>query len=208
MQLYAEQGPLRLRQIAGDLLVVGILYLAIATALRLRDALVSLGDVGVQLDRSGRTVTQGADRAGEAIGGIPAIGGALAAPFGTISGAGAQLAAAGDQVADSAATLGLLLPVLLLGLALGAVLFGYLPRRYRWMQETAEVRSLLQEPNAAQLLAYRAVTTRPLRTLRRRGGSDVADAFSVGDWERLAVIELGELGLDDRRLPRRDPRAR
>jgi hypothetical protein len=202
MQLYAEQGPLRLRQIAGDLLVVGIVYLAFATALRLRDALVSLGEVGVQLDRSGRTVTQGADRAGEAIGGIPAIGGALAAPFGTISGAGAQLSAAGDQVADSAATLGLLLPVLLLGLALGYVVFGYLPRRYRWMQETAEVRSLLQEPNAAQLLAYRAVTTRPLRALRRRGGSDVGDAFSAGDWERLAVIELGELGLDDRRLPR------
>jgi hypothetical protein len=201
VQLYAERGPLRPWQIAGDLVVVGILYVGTAAALALRDALAALGDVGVQLDRSGRTVTQGADRAGEAIGGIPAIGGALAAPFGTIAGAGTQLSAAGDQVADSVGTLGLLLPALLLGLAFGYVLFGYLPRRIRWIREAAEVRSLLREPHAARLLAHRAVTTRPLRTLRRTGGNDVAEAFSAGRWEHLAAIELTALGLDERRVP-------
>jgi hypothetical protein len=196
VRLYADRGPRRVRQIVGDLLVVGFGYVVIAMALRLRDAISSLGEVGLQLDRSGRTVTQGADRAAETVEGVPGIGGALAAPFGTISGAGRQLSAAGEQVGDSVAAVAWLAPALLTGLVLGFVVFRYLPGRVRWMLEATEARRLLQEPDGAGLLAHRAVANRSLRTLRTRAGPHAARDLAEGRWATLAAIELDALGLD------------
>jgi hypothetical protein len=200
LRLYADRGPRRVRQVLGDLLVLGVGYLMVTVALQVRDAIASLGTVGVQLHRSGRTVSQGADRAVEAVDGVPGLGGALAAPFGTISGAGRQLTAAGAQVEGATATLAFLVSALLIGLTLGYVLFRYLPGRIRWVHEAAEVERLLQGPDAARLLAHRAVANRPLRMLRRRGGEDVAADLADGRWERLAAIELDVLGLDAQRL--------
>jgi hypothetical protein len=223
VQVYADRGPRRLRQITGDLLVVGIAYVVIAVAIELRDAISSLGEVGLQLDRSGRAVSQGADRAADAVGAVPAVGGALAAPFGTLSGAGRQLSAAGGQVTESANTVAFLVAALLIGMTIGYVAFRYLPGRIRWIREVAEVRRLLHEPDAAQLLAHRAVATRPLRTLRRssrhraltstrdedpaedlgageRVGRSVAADLAARRWAPLAALELDALGLDPRRL--------
>jgi hypothetical protein len=224
VQVYADRGPRRLRQITGDLLVVGVAYVVIAVAIELRDAISSLGEVGLQLDRSGRAVSQGADRAADAVGAVPAVGGALAAPFGTLSGAGRQLSAAGGQVTESANTVAFLVAALLIGVAVGYVAFRYLPRRLEWIREVAEVRRLLHEPDAAQLLAHRAVAMRPLRTLRRssrhrgvsgardgdapadrvpgseRAGRSVAEDLAARRWAPLAALELDALGLDPRRL--------
>jgi hypothetical protein len=222
VQVYADRGPRRLRQITGDLLVVGIAYVVIAVAIELRDAISSLGEVGLQLDRSGRAVSQGADRAADAIGAVPAVGGALAAPFGTLSGAGRQLSAAGGQVTESANTVAFLIAALLIGMTIGYVAFRYLPGRIRWIREVAEIRRLLHEPDAAQLLAHRAVASRPLRTLRRgsstdlaraldgdasadrvpgeRVGRSVAEDLAAQRWAPLAALELDALGLDPRRL--------
>jgi hypothetical protein len=224
MQVYADRGPRRLRQITGDLLVVGIAYVVTAVAIELRDAIASLGEVGLQLDRSGRTVSQGADRAAEAVAAVPAVGGALAAPFGTLSGAGRQLSAAGGQVTESANTVAFLVAAVLIGVTVGYVAFRYLPQRILWIREVAEVRRLLHEPDAAQLLAHRAVATRPLRTLRHssrhrglasasdgdapadrvpgseRVGRSVAEDLAARRWAPLAALELDALGLDPRRL--------
>jgi hypothetical protein len=222
VQVYADRGPRRLRQITGDLLVVGVAYVVIAVAIELRDAISSLGEVGLQLDRSGRAVSQGADRAADAVGAVPAVGGALAAPFGTLSGAGRQLSAAGGQVTDAATTVAFLVAALLIGVTVGYVAFRYLPGRIRWIREVAEVRRLLHEPDAAQLLAHRAVATRPLRTLRssshraltstrdgdavadrgagERAGRSVAEDLAARRWAPLAALELDALGLDPRRL--------
>jgi hypothetical protein len=196
VRLYADRGPRRVRQIVGDLLVVGFGYVVIAVALRLRDAISSFGEVGVQLDRSGRTVTQGAERAVETVEGVPGVGAALAAPFGTISGAGRQLSAAGGQVGDSVAAVAWLVPALLIGLVLGYVLFRYLPGRVRWVVEASEAQRLLDGPDGARLLAHRAVANRSLRSLRTRAGEDVASDLAEGRWTRLAAVELDALGLE------------
>jgi hypothetical protein len=210
VQLYADRGPRRLRQITGDLLVVGVAYVVIAVAIELRDAIASFGEVGLQLDRSGRAVSQGADRAADAVGDVPAVGGALAAPFGTLAGAGRQLSAAGGQVTESANTVAFLVAALLIGMVVGYVAFRYVPGRIRWIQEVAEVGRLLREPDAAQLLAHRAAATRPLRTLRRTDIGGVAGRSVAGDlaarrWAPLAAIELDALGLDPRRLEGSNP---
>jgi hypothetical protein len=200
VQLYADRGPRRVRQVAGDLAVVLVGSFVVTIGLAIHDAIDALQGVGVQLDRSGRTVTQGADRAVEVVEGFPGLGTTLAAPFGTIGGAGLQLSAAGTQVTETVATVAVLVPTLFVGLVLGYVAFRYVPARVRWIREAAEVARLLVAPDAERLLAHRAVATRPLSTLRRLGGEDVAAALAAGRWAELAVIELDALGLDVERL--------
>jgi hypothetical protein len=202
MQLYADRATVRVRQVLADLLTVGGVWVGVAVALELRRSIAGLDGVGRQLERSGRTVTQGADRAVETVGGIPTVGDALAAPFGTIGGAGRQLSAAGLQVTETVATLAVLVPAVLLGLVLGALLFRVLPRRVAWVREVAEVRRLLTLPDAERLLAHRAVATRPLRELRRLAGDEAAAWFAEERFRPLAAIELRALGLDPGRLER------
>lgn len=207
-RLYADAAGYRLRQVAGDLALVIIVWLAVRGARRLREAIGELGVVAEGLDRSGRSVTGGAGRAVDAVEDIPAVGGALAAPFRTLGGAGEDLTAAGEQVATTVDTVALWLPFLLAVLLVGWVASRYVPWRVRWVAETTEVRRLLssQPETAPRLLALRAASTRPLRTLHREV-TDPATALAEERHAELAAVELRALGLAPQRLhPRRPAR--
>lgn len=204
-RLYADDGGRRLRQVAGDVLVLAVVWWTVRTALRLADGIRELGAVADGLGRSGRTVTEAASRAGAAVEPIPGFGGALAAPLRTLGGAGTDLTAAGVQVERSVESLAFWLPTLLVVVVLVWLLGRHLPRRIRWVQEATEVTRLLAEPDAAQLLGTRAATSRSLRTLRRYI-ADPAAALADGRYEELASVELRALGLSpDRLRPLPDP---
>lgn len=202
-RLYADDALLRTRQVVGDGLVLAAAYWIVRLALRLREGVAELRVVATGLERSGRNVSQGADGAGDVLADVPGIGGALAAPFRTIEGAGRDLVAAGDQVGRAVDAVTLWLPLVLALLVLGWIGLRYLPARVAWVREATEAGLVLRSPDAARLLGTRAAATRPLRQLRRAVG-DPATALAEGRFTELAAVELRALGLSTAGLTERD----
>lgn len=205
-RLYADDELRRLRQVVGDVLAVLAAWWVVRLAFRLRDGIREFRVVAEGLDSSGQSVVRGARNAEEAVDGLPAIGGALAAPFRTLGGAGRDLVAAGDQVGQTVDAVAFWIPFLLVLLVLSVVTVLYLPFRLRWIREATEVSRVLTSPEAARLLGLRAATGRPLRTLRRAVG-DPAAALAAERYEELAAVELRALGLSPAHLasPRPGP---
>lgn len=202
VRLYADDGLLRLRQAVGDALVVAAVWWVVRLARRVARAIGELGIVADGLDRSGRGVSRGASNAVDAVDDVPAIGGALAAPFRTLGDAGQGLTLAGDQVQRTVDAVAFWVPAVLVLLVVGWIALRYLPDRLRWVREATEVGHVLASPDAARLLGLRAAAGRPLRTLRRAIG-DPAAALAEERYEELAAIELRALGLSPSRLERR-----
>jgi hypothetical protein len=194
MKLYAEQGPLRWRQLAGDLLVaawiVGWVFLGVA-----------VGRLVGKLAGPGRTVEQaGAEFAGnmgtvrDKVGGVPLVGEELRAPFGRLGGVGETLADAARTQQEVVHQLAWWLGVLLAAVPIVVILLLWLPPRLRWGREAAVAARLRDDRADLHLFALRAVANRPLRQLHRVT-PDPAGALAAGDYEGLAALELGALGL-------------
>ncbi|MFA9445582.1 hypothetical protein [Egicoccus sp. AB-alg6-2] len=198
MKLYADVASVRARQVLGDVLVLVVTWLVVRQAARVRRQLLDFRSAAERVESAGRNVVRGADAAGSALQDVPVVGGALSAPFGAVADAGRDLSAAGTDAGAAIEGLGLFVPLLLVGLVLGYVLFRYLPGRLAWMRETAEVARVLGTADGERLLAHRAVAGRPLRLLRQ-SVVDPGAALAHGDWAPLAAVELQELGL--RRSP-------
>jgi hypothetical protein len=198
-RLYADDELIRLRQAAGDAVALFVAWWVVRLARRLAEAIGEFGVVADGLDRSGRSVSSGAENAVDAVEGLPAVGGALAAPFRTLGQAGSELTAAGDQVGRTVETVAFWVPLVLAVAVLGWIALRYVPHRVRWVREATEVARLLASPGAAQLLGLRAATGRPLRTLRRAVG-DPAAALAEERFHELAAVELRALGLSVDRL--------
>lgn len=202
VRLYADDAFIRLRQAVGDALVIAAVWWVVRLARRLAAAIGEFGIVADGLDRSGRGVSQGADNAVDAVDDVPAIGGALAAPFRTLGDAGRELTTAGDQVQRTVDAVAFWVPAVLVLLVVGWIALRYLPHRLRWVREATEVSHVLVSPDAARLLGLRAAAGRPLRTLRRDVG-DPAAALAEERYAELAAVELRALGLSPARLERR-----
>lgn len=194
MKLYADTTAKRVAQVLGDVAVLVLAWLLIRQALRLREQILGFRAAAAHVESSGQSVSRGAEAAGSALTEVPVVGGALGAPFAAVADAGRELSAAGAEAGASIDSLGLFLPLLLIGLLLGYVLFLYLPRRIAWVREVAEVRRLQGSEHAERLLAHRALATRPFRELRETVANP-ADALAARDWGPLARAELHALGL-------------
>lgn len=194
MKLYADTGAVRARQVLGDVLVVVLAWLVVQRAWRLRTQILDFRSAAVRVESAGANVTRGADAAGAALDEVPLVGGALSAPFGAVADAGRDLSAAGTDAASAIDGLGMFLPLLLIGVVLGYVLFRYLPQRLAWIREVAEVDRVLASPDGERLLAHRALAGRPLADLRR-AVPDPGGALARGEWAPLAAMELQALGL-------------
>lgn len=194
MKLYADATAKRVTQVLGDVAVLLLAGLLIRQALRLREQILGFRAAAEHVESSGRSVSRGAEAAGGVLTDLPVVGGALAAPFDVVAEAGRELSAAGAEAGASIDSIGLFLPLLLIGLLLGFVLFRYLPQRITWIREVDEIRRLRHSGHAERLLAHRALATRPLRELRSTVASP-GEALATGDWGPLARAELRALGL-------------
>lgn len=194
MKLYADTTAVRVRQVVGDVLVLVLTWVVVQRALRLRTQILDFRSAAERVESAGANVVRGADAAGTALEEVPVVGGALSAPFGAVADAGRDLSAAGADAIAGIDGLGLFLPLLLVGVVLGFVLFRYLPDRLAWIREVAEVRRVLSSPDGERLLAHRAAANRPLTTLLA-ATSDPAAALASGDHAPLARVELASLGL-------------
>lgn len=198
MKLYADRPTRLLPQLAGDVLLVVMVYLCVRLGRGVHGHVADLAGPGRDAEAAGLRFQSQMRKAADGIGSVPLVGDSVSKPFHDAASSGQDLADAArgfqDTVGQVAVVLGLvvaLVPILLL-LAL------WLPRRVAWVVEaTAAARLAKAGPRAQDLLALRALTRQSLPDLARLS-PDVAAGWRAGDpgiIEALAGLELAELGL-------------
>lgn len=200
--MYADRLPSAVRQFATDLLVVAWVYAWVRAAMWVHDLVQKLAGPGRSLEGAGTGLADNLADAGGKVGRVPLVGDELTAPFTRAAEAAGALAQAGRDQQALIDDLSLVVSLTLLLFPLGLVLFGWLPRRWRWMRRAGAAAALRDQPAGRDLLALRALATRPLGELARVG-PDVAESWRRGDdstLDALAALELRRLGL---RGPRR-----
>ncbi len=194
MKLYAESPRVRSRQLITDAAVVVWVLLWIAIGRLISDLVNRLGGPGRAIENAGTDFATSLEDAGERVRDLPVAGAALQDSFESVSGAGRSLARAGVGQQEAVNDLAVLLGVLFAFLAIGYALIRYLPGRVAWIREATAAHRIRIDADDLYLFAVRAIATRPLHELRR-ATPDPAGAFSAGDYEPLAAVELDALGL-------------
>lgn len=197
MRLSADHKPKAARQLTGDLLVLLWTVSWVRIGQHLTSLVDRLGGPGRTLATAGTRLEDGLGDVAGGIGRLPVVGGSLEGVFGDadgVGGAGAAMRDAGLQQAEVAHQLAVALGVVVAALAITLVLSRYLPGRLRWIREAGAARSLLVHATDLRLFAFRAVANRPLSELRSVSADPGAD-LAAGRFDRLAALELAELGL-------------
>ncbi len=194
MKLYAEAPRLRTRQLLTDAAVALWVLLWVRFGF-LVDALVNrLAEPSRSLESAGVAFERRLDAAGAEVADVPAIGDALEQPFSEAATAGRELARVAQAQQRDISTLALVISLIVAGFAIVYVLGRYLPSRVRWMRAATAASRLRLDSDDLYIFALRAIATRPWHELRRVT-PDPAGAFSAGDYEALAALELSALGL-------------
>jgi hypothetical protein len=128
---------------------------------------------------------------------VPLVGDQLTKPFNGAADAARSLADAGRQQQEIVGNVALIVALVVVALPLTLVLLGWLPLRLRWMRRAGVASRVRNEPAGRDLLALRALASRPLNELTKLG-PDIAQSWRNGDAaavEALAALELKDLGL-------------
>jgi hypothetical protein len=197
MMIYADRPATALRQILTDAVVVAWVYLWIRLAMWLHDLIQQLAEPGRKLEGAGSGLADNLADAGARVGRVPVVGDELTGPFDRAAEAARAMADAGHDQQELVGQLALALSLALLAVPLSLVLFAWLPLRVRWIRRANSAAHLRSAPAGRDLLALRALATRPLRKLTRID-PEVAEAWRRGDdatVNALAALELRALGL-------------
>jgi len=197
VKIYADRLPAAIRQVLTDIAVVIWVYAWIRAGLWTYDMVLKLGVPGQKLEGAGTGIADNLADAGGKVGRVPLVGDDLTVPFTRAAQAARSLAEAGRDQQEIVGNLALILGLLLVAVPLGVVLFGWLPWRLRWMRRAAVAVRVRDVPAGRDLLALRALASRPLSELTRLG-PDIAQSWRNGDAsavDALATLELNELGL-------------
>ncbi|ROS61959.1 hypothetical protein EDF38_1059 [Frigoribacterium sp. PhB160] len=197
MQLYSASAPVRARQIAGDVVALGLVVAFVALGLAVTAFVGGLAELGRQIEEAGAGFQGTMDDASRVLGGIPLLGGAASAPFDGASGAGQALVDAGRQQQDDVARAALVSGLLVGGLPSVVVAWAWLRGRVAFVRRASSVRSLLATPGGEELLALRALTGRDAAAALAVAPDAVA-AWRSGEpavVRRLADVALREAGV-------------
>ena len=197
MKLYADRLPVAIRQLILDILVVIWVYAWVRAGIWVHDLVLKLGVPGQKLEGAGSGIADNLADAGAKVGRVPLVGDELTAPFSRAAQAARSLAEAGRAQQEIVGNLALVLALLVVAVPLALVLFVWLPRRLRWMRRAGVAAEVRDEPAGRDLLALRALASRPLHELTRLG-PDIAQSWRTGDAsavDALAALELRDLGL-------------
>ena len=200
--MYADRLPTAVRQLLTDVFVVIWVYAWIRAGFWMHDQVLRLGVPGQKLQGAGTGIADNLADAGGKVGRVPIVGDDLTAPFNRAADAARSLADAGRETQAIVGRLALALALLLVVVPLGLVLFGWLPLRVRWMRRAGVASAVRDEPAGRDLLALRALATRPLNQLAKLG-PDIAQSWRDGDpaaVQALAALELRDLGLKPSRV--------
>ena len=195
--MYADRLPTAVRQLLTDLLVVFWVYAWIRAGIWINDMVEKLGVPGQKLQEAGTGIAGNMSEIGGKVGRVPLVGDDLTSPFNKAAEAANSLAEAGRQQQEVVDNLALTMALLIIAVPLALVLFVWLPLRLRWMRRAAVASKVRNEPAGQDLLALRALATRPLNELAKLG-PDIAQSWRNGDAgavQALAALELKDLGL-------------
>ncbi|MFI5933032.1 hypothetical protein [Actinoplanes sp. NPDC051494] len=197
MKFYADRVPVAVRQLITDLLVVFWVYAWIRAGLWINDQVEKLAVPGQKLQEAGTGIAGNLTDIGGKVGRVPLVGDELTSPFNSAAGSAANMAEAGRQQQEIIDNLAVTMAVLIIAVPLALVLFLWLPLRLRWMRRAGVAARVRSEPAGRDLLALRALASRPLNELTKLG-PDIAQSWRNGDAaavEALAALELRDLGL-------------
>jgi hypothetical protein len=195
--MYADRLPTAVRQLLTDLLVVFWVYAWIRAGFWINDMVEKLGVPGQKLQEAGAGIAGNLGDIGGKVGRVPLVGDELTAPFNSAADAANSISEAGRQQQEVVENLALTMALLIVAVPLALVVLGWLPLRLRWMRRAAVAVKVRNEPAGQDLLALRALATRPLNELSRLG-PDIAQSWRNGDAaavQALAALELKDLGL-------------
>jgi hypothetical protein len=195
--MYADRLPTAIRQLLTDLLVVFWIYAWIRAGIWINDLVQKLGVPGEKLQEAGTGIAGNLGDISGKVGRVPLVGDQLTAPFTKAADAANALAEAGRQQQDMANNLALVVSVAIIAGPLALVLFIWLPLRLRWMRRAGVACRVRDEPAGQDLLALRALASRPLNELTKLG-PDIAQSWRNGDAaavQALAALELKDMGL-------------
>ncbi|MEX2430929.1 MAG: hypothetical protein WD645_03310 [Dehalococcoidia bacterium] len=194
MMLYAELPLYRARQIFIDLFVLAWVVVWMLIGRFIFELIAKLAEPARLIQGAGDDLAENASGAAGRVDGVPLLGRYLEAPFQSLERTGRTLQEAGGNQEDAVLTIALWLGILVAALPILFVLLQWGVRRRAWMRQASAARRIRSDPGNLQLLALRAVATRPLADLWM-AGDDPAEAYRSGDYARLAALELNRLGL-------------
>ena len=190
--------PARLAlQVVVDVLVLAWIYLWYRVGVLVHDGITSAASVGYRIQDSAGQVAGNLETAGRNVGSTPLVGDSLGAPLRAAAGQVGNLAGSGRDLGDrltSFATPGGWLVAL--GPILVVLLF-WLPARWRFARRAGAAAELSDTYEGEELLALRALTSRPLHELRAVA-ADPLDAWRSGDpaaVRALAALEMNAAGV-------------
>ncbi|MBA3489130.1 MAG: hypothetical protein H0T78_06200 [Longispora sp.] len=212
MRPYAEL-PWRLsRQIAADVAMVGWVALWIWAAVAVHEAIQSLSAFTDKVSSSGNSLEQSLNDAADEANKIPLVGEGLGDRIADAADAARSVAEAGTAGTEKINQLALLVALIVALAPILPMLTMWLRSRLRWTLRARILRQLRDTPEGmggidgadglqgVDLLALRALTTAPLRDVRRVH-ADPAGAWRAKDPDAimaLAGLELRSLGLRSR----------
>lgn len=196
MKLYADLGPRRAGQVAGDLLMVLWVLVWVSFGRAVYDSVVQLAGVGESLEDGGASLAGNLGDAGRQAAEVPLVGDQLQAPFDRAAGAAGALAAAGRTQQEVVGQVALLLGVGTALLPIVLVALIWLPRRLAFARRAGAARRHLDASADLDLFALRAVAGQPMHRLAAVS-EDPAGAWRRRDLTvvtRLAELELRDMG--------------
>ena len=205
MKFYSDIPERKFRQLAGDIWLVIWTVGWIWVGVKLHGMIMNLAAPGQAIADGANSLGESIDSAAESIGGLPIIGGALAAPFSGISTAASAFASAGQAEADAVSNLAMFVSVTLVILAFASFAAYWLPIRLAFIQRASAAQRYVNDNYDLDLFALRALARQPLHVLARIS-DDPAGDWRRGDRraiDRLAELELADEGL---RMPPRSAR--
>ena len=198
MRIYPDTPNERGRAVARDALTLLALFVFAWLALKVHDAVDQLAVLGTGVADTGSAVQDGFEAAGEAVSGLPVVGGELGDALSNAgSGTGGEVADAGRAGEERVHDLANLLGILFFALPAAVLLVATLPGRIRQIRELNAAQSLLGRPlsdERRRLVAMRAAFSLPARDLVRHTKDPLGD-LETGRYDGLIEAAYAAEGL-------------
>jgi hypothetical protein len=197
MRLYPDTPDDRGRAVARDALVLLTLFVLAWLALKVHNAVDELAVLGTGVRDSGEVVQDGFESAGDAVEGVPVVGGEVGDALRDAGqGTGGEVAEAGREGEERVHDLADLLGLLMFALPASILLVTTLPGRIRQVRELNASERLLDisSEERRRLIAMRAALSLPARELARHTRDPIGD-LAEGRYEPLIAAAYDEAGL-------------
>ena len=198
MRFYPDTPHSRRAAILGDVLVLVLLLLLAWLGLKVHDAVAELAAVPRGVGDTGAALQRGFEDAGDAVGGVPAVGGPIGDALRDAGqGAGGRIQATARSGEEDVDDLARLLGFLMFLLPAVAVLSRYLPERVITVRRlTAASRAIgtALTPERERTLAMRAAFGLPYERLVRYTRDPLGD-LEAGRHDGLVAAALDDAGL-------------